>query len=370
MTSRYRPTWIDCDLGYLEQNFLKVKSFFVSSRTQLMAVVKADAYGHGAASIARKLESVGVSFFGVSSIEEGICLRRAGVKGHILILGSALPFSSSFAAALKHRLDVTISSIEAASYLGKYLKRAGGKTKFRAHLKMETGMARIGARPETVAAMATQLAAVARVELSGIYTHFSSARDQDFTSNQLGIFHAGVAMLKARGVHACCLHSANSTAALNYPETQMDMVRCGLALYGGLSGFEPIASFKSRVVFLKRLDPGSPISYDRAFVTTRETMVATLPVGYGDGLPARASKRAQVLIGGKRRPILGLITMDMLMVDVSDAPAVRIGDMATLIGEDGGDRITANDWAAWSGTSVYEILCRMGGSRTPHLYYH
>ncbi|MBI4062904.1 MAG: alanine racemase [Elusimicrobia bacterium] len=362
----YRPTWAEIDLKLLEQNILKLKSYLVSSGTRIMAVVKADAYGHGAVRLTRYLEGLGVAWFGVSSVEEAVGLRKAGCRGNILILGSLFPFRESFEAALGHDLIPTISSLEAARQLLGTVKPDARK--IRVHLKMETGMQRIGVRPETCAQIAALLKESDAVAIDGVYTHFSSAKDEEYTRRQLQEFNRGLSLLGQKGVRPACVHAANSAAAVRWPQAHFNMIRCGLALYGETPEFEPILSVKTRVVFVKKVPAGTPVSYERTFTTPRESVLATLPIGYADGLPISASGRARVLINGHAAPVAGAITMDMTVVDVTDVAGVGVGSEAVVIGTGGDQRIEPGDWADWGRMSVYELLCRFGAPRLAKVY--
>ncbi|MBI2071161.1 MAG: alanine racemase [Elusimicrobia bacterium] len=362
----YRPTRLEIALGLLEQNFLKLKSYLVSSSTQIMAVVKANAYGHGAGALAGPLEKLGVRWLGVSSVEEGIALRAAGAQSRILILGSVYPFGESLEAALEHGLTPTLSSLEAAQEL---IRVTGVRnSRVNVHIKMETGMERIGARPETCVQIARLLSNSASVTLEGVYTHFASAKDEEATRRQLAEFERGRRLLETAGIKVPCVHAANSAAITRYPESQFDLVRSGLALYGGAPGFEPIAALKTCVVFLKKVPAGRPVSYEGRFVTRRDSVLATLPVGYGDGLPIGAWPRAHVLIRGRKAPIAGLITMDMTIVDVTDIADVHVGDDVVVIGRSETQTVTPNDWAGWAKMSVYQFCCGLGALRLAKIY--
>lgn len=362
----YRPTWIEVDLSLLEENLLKVRSYLNSSTTQVLAVVKANAYGHGAVQVAEKLEDLGVTFFGVSSVDEGVLLREAGLAGKILILGSSYPFHESFEACYQYSLTPTISSVEGARALGPML--AGKNKVFPVHVKIETGMERIGVQPETAVRVVGALRETPSIHIEGLYTHFASARDSDKTRVQFAKFQGAVAALGDNVAKTYMLHAANTTALLNFPETHCDLVRPGLALYGAVSGFEPVVQMKSRVVFLKEIEAGTAVSYEGLFLAKRRSRIATIPVGYADGLPLSASGKAYILIHGRPAAICGLITMDMIMADVTDIDGVRVGDMATLVGRDKDNTIMPQDWARWGRMSVYQFLTGLGGARVPKIY--
>ncbi len=361
----YRPAWMEIRWAALERNYLTLKNHLVSKSCQVLAVVKANAYGHGAVEVARRLEFLGARFFGVSSIEEGIALRESGLEGRILLLGSAYPFRESFEACLRHRLIATISSLEGARQLARFMgsrdEPAG------VHLKMETGMQRIGARPETCVEILKTLAEAPNVRCEGVYTHLASARDQALTRAQLAEFERGLTLLFGQGPRPL-VHAANSAATVRAPEAQLDLVRPGLALYGQMAGFEPIMTIKTRIVFLKKVPVGTRVSYEGTYITSRPTVLATLPIGYGDGLPMAASGKAHVLIAGKPAPVAGLITMDMMMVDVTDAGPVYVGDEVVVAGPQGQERVAPADWAKWGKTSVYQFLCGLGVPRLPKVY--
>ncbi|MFC1521180.1 alanine racemase [Elusimicrobiota bacterium] len=366
----YRPTWIEIDLKALARNLTKLKNLFKSSKTRVLAVVKAQAYGHGSVRIAKCLEKKGVSFFGVSSIEEGIVLRESGIKGDILILSSLYPFEPAFKACFKWKLTPTISSLAAVKELERFMASNGQHGKLSVHLKMETGMNRIGAKPHALSTIVPVVKRIPKVSIGGVYTHFATARDIVLTKNQLEEFKKGIEPLRKNGLdNAVMLHCANSTATLRYPETHMDMVRSGIALYGGMDPFEPIARLKTKIVFLKKVPSGTSIGYRNTFVTSRESMVATLPVGYGDGLFISASNKCFVLLKGKKVPVCGLISMDMIMIDVTDISSAKVGDIVTVIGRDGDSVVHPRDWARWANRgSVYEVMSRLGGTRTPRFY--
>lgn len=366
-TRFYRPSWIEIRRDLLVANYLKIKKSIASDSVDVMAVVKANAYGHGASAISQGLEGAGVSLFGVSSIDEAIALRKSGVSGRIIVLGSCYPMPESFEACWQYSLTPTISSVEAARELKSFL--LGKEKPFFVHVKIETGMQRIGVRPETAVTILEVLSLAPQVVFEGIYTHFASASDLEETKKQIETFKQALALMKQAGCVPRYIHAANSTTIMKYPEAHFDCVRPGLALYGAMEGFEPIAEMKSRIVFLKEVGPGTKISYEGRFVTKRKSKIATIPLGYADGLPINASSKAWVLVRGERAPACGCITMDMLMADATDIEGVRVGDAVTVIGRDGLERITPQDWARSGGISVYQFLANLGGTRVPKIYH-
>ena len=349
-----RPTWAEIKLSALKHNLLKIRDL-CGPGVKVMFVVKADAYGHGAAAAAAFAEREKLAWgFGVSSVEEGLALRAAGIVSPVLVLGSLYPFES-FVEAINAGLTVTIASLDAARQVVEASRSLGKNTV--CHIKLETGMGRIGARRPAVVKIFEELSASGAASAGGLYTHLACAdSDPAYTAEQLGYFSETAAELEGLGAAGLIRHAANSAALVSYPESRWEMVRAGLAAYGLMDGFEPALSWKTKIVFLKTVRAGSYISYSRSFRTSRQTTVATMPVGYGDGYLRAYSNKAEVIINGKKCPVIGNVTMDMTMVDVTDAPGAAVGSEAVLIGRDGGAEITARDLAAAGGTIPYETV--------------
>ncbi len=361
----FRPVWAEVDLGALQANLRRFRSKMPRG-TKILFVVKANAYGHGAAACAKAAErSRLVDALGVSSVEEGMSLRSAGVRLPILILGSLYPFES-FLAAAQYRLTPTVASLESARRLWEAARRLGRRVG--CHLKIETGMGRIGMSPAAAQEVAEFLRERPEVWVEGIYTHFSSAdSDPAFTRRQNRIFRGVVETVGRGGLKTGLRHAANSAAALRHPEARWDMVRPGLAIYGLCPGFLPVLSLKTKVVFLKTLPKGSPISYGAAYRTKRRARIATIPVGYADGYSRALSGKASALLNGRRCPVVGKVTMDMSMLDVTEAPSARVGDDVVLLGGVGRRRITASEMAVWGGTIPYEVSTAIS-ARVPRVY--
>ncbi|MBU2572493.1 MAG: alanine racemase [Elusimicrobia bacterium] len=359
-----RPTWTEIKLSALKKNLLKIQKT-IGHGVKLMFVVKAGAYGHGAAAAAGFAEREKLAWgFGVSSVEEGLALRAAQVRSPILVLGSLYPFES-FVEAINNGLLATISSLDAAAQVIEASRKLGKKAV--CHIKLETGMGRIGARKPAVIKIFSELSASKSAVIGGLYTHLSSAdTDPEFTARQLGYFEETVSELAGYGVDNIIKHAANSAGLLNYPQSRRDMVRAGLAAYGLMEGFEPVLSWKTRIVFIKTVREGTYISYNKSFRAPRPMKIATIPVGYGDGYIRRFSG-ARVLAGGVRCPIAGNVTMDMTMVDVTDARDAAVGSEVTLIGRQGNEEITAGELAAAAGTIPYEVVTLIT-SRVPRIY--
>ncbi|MCX5785130.1 MAG: alanine racemase [Elusimicrobia bacterium] len=361
----YRPTVAEINFPALSANLIKIKKT-VGAKTRVMFVVKADAYGHGAAAAAVFAEKKKLAWgYGVSSVEEGLALRGAGVRSPVLVLGSLYPFES-FVEALHANLTLTISSLQGARQAARASQRLGKKAL--CHVKLETGMGRIGARKPAVIKIFEALGASKTVVAEGLYTHLSSAdSDPEFTARQLEIFSQTAGELESAGRGALIKHTANSFAALNYPQSRRDMVRVGLAAYGCMEGFKPALTLKTRIVFVKTVRRGAYISYNKSFRVPGPMKIATLPIGYGDGYTRALSNKADILVGGRRCRVLGNITMDMLMIDVTRVKEVSVGDEAVLIGRQGREEITARELAVKALTIPYEITTLLS-SRVPRVY--
>ncbi len=359
----FRPTWAEVDLSQIGANLRRFREK-IPKKTKLMFVVKANAYGHGAAACAKAAEKArAADWLGVSSVEEGVLLREAELKLPILVLGSLYPFES-FLAAAEYRLTPTVASFEAARRLVDAAARVGRR--LGCHLKIDTGMGRIGVSPAAGAAVASFIAEQPHLKLEGVYTHLASAEsDRARTSAQLARFQETLRKVSAPA--RFLRHAANSAAALSYAAARLDLVRPGGAIYGLCAGFSPVLSLKSKIVFLKTVAPGSTVGYGATFRARRAARIATVPVGYADGYPRLLSNKASVLIGGKRCPVVGRVSMDMLTVDVTAAPAARVGEDVVLIGRQGRQAITAQDIAKTAGTISYEVTCAIS-SRVPRVY--
>ncbi len=329
--------------------------------TRIMAVLKADAYGHGAAALAPVAIQSGADAIGVSSIEEGRALREAGVNAPILLLGGVYPLEN-FSAALDARLTPTVASLEAAQKLAEIASASGRTAAF--HLKIDTGMGRLGVSPAGAKAVLKWTAGQKTLRLAGVYSHFASAdSDAEFTAQQIAEFTAVRDVARTLGFSDTVFHIANSAAAMSTPASRIDMIRPGIALYGAPSvvlpagmSLKPVLTWRTKIVFIKRVPKGTTISYGRKYRTEREMDVATLPVGYADGVPRAVFGKANALVRGARRSILGVVTMDHVMLDVTGA-GVDVGEDVVLIGRQGDAEITATEWAGWAGTIPYEIFC-------------
>ena len=364
-------TWVEVDLDRLAANLAAIRAH-IGSGHEILLVVKADAYGHGAVEIARAAEDEGVALFGVATLHEGIQLRQAGTSRPIVVLSPLLP--SEIDEAVAHQLDPTISDLD---FGGAYSRAAGrARRPLRFHVEIDTGMGRTGVRDEEADAFIAQLAALPGLRLASVYTHFpdADAEDLEFSRGQVARFHAALDRLAARGIRPPRLHASNSAGTLNVPEAQFDWVRVGLIAYGhsppharAALAVEPVMAFKGRLVQVRELPEGAPISYARSFVTERPSRIGVVAVGYGHGLSWLLSNRGHMLVGGVRAPIVGRVTMDLTMVDVTDVPAARVGDEVVLFGDQAGASITLEEVARWSDTLPYEIMCTIG-KRVTRIY--
>ena len=360
-----RPTVAEVDLTKLSRNLAKVRGL-VKPGVKLLTLVKANAYGHGAVEVSRFLEENNLcEFLGVASVEEGMQLRAAGLKTPILVLGSIYPFEA-FEYAIKNDLAVTIASLEAAQAVCKIAEKIGKKAL--CHVKQDTGMGRIGTRRGKVVDVIAALASSPYVILDGLYTHLSSVdTDPAFTEEQIGYYRDTLTNVQLRNISIKHRHVAASAAIAARPDAHYDMVRPGHSAYGLEAGYEPVLSLKTKVVYVKDVPAGASISYGRSFIAPKPMKVATLPLGYGDGYLRALSNKADVLIKGQRCRVLGNITMDMMMVDITHIAPVSVGEEVVAVGKQGSEEITLAELAQKAGTIDYE-LCTLLAARVPRVY--
>jgi alanine racemase len=365
----YRPTWAQIDLDNLEGNFLEVRKR-TAPGTKTLVTVKADAYGHGLIAVSKRLVSCGVDYLGVASIDEGIVLRKAGIKAPILILGLIL--KSDISPLFEYNLATSVCDEALSRALDNEARRAGRK--LTVHIKVDTGMGRIGVSHYDAHKLVKSIYNLKHLNVEGIFTHFAFAdMNKEFTYYQIDLFDKLLKSLKKDGVNILLVHAANSMGVLDYKNSHFNMVRPGLVIYGLYPKakkelkvkLNPVLSLKTRVVFVKRVPAGSGISYGHEYVTAKAAYIVTLPIGYGDGYPRNLSNKAPVLIRGKRFKISGRICMDQIMVDVGNT-RVKIGDEVVLIGTQGKNKITTEELADLSNTIPYEIVCGLG-SRIPRV---
>jgi alanine racemase len=369
---RLRPVWVEIDLSKIQANVRSVRQR-VGDQVQIMAVVKAEAYGHGAISVARAARDAGATWFGVALPEEGIELREAGIREPILVLGVLQPEQAS--AMVAHDLTSAICQWPSLEALSREAVRQNRIAKF--HLKIDTGMGRVGVMPTEAVDFLRRANTLPGVQAEGVFSHFATADAYDlaYAREQLSRFQKTLASLDQAGFHLPVRHLANSAGIINLPEAWFDMVRLGISLYGLYPSDEvpreklplwPAFSLKTRIAQIKRVPPGTGISYGQIYHTASESNIATIPIGYADGWSRMLSGKVSALVHGRRFPIVGRICMDQCMIDLGDEPA-EVGDEVVLIGKQGSAVITIDEVAASLGTINYELVC-MISDRVPRVY--
>lgn len=373
-----RPTYAEIDLSALKHNYQLIRSS-IPRRTEILAVVKADAYGHGFLDISRELERLGVNAFGVAFLAEGIQLRKSGCDKPILLLGGVYPGQER--KCIGYNISTAVFSLEQAQALNQ--AAAGGKLFRRAnvHLKVDTGMGRLGVAYQDVPGFVAELKNMANLSLEGVISHFASADELDesgqyFTRLQGERFAWALAEVRKAGFKPRYVHIANSAAAMLRDIPDCNLIRPGITMYGALpSGdfqgkldLKPVMRLKSRIAMLKWVEPGTTISYARRFTAGQRTLIASVPVGYADGYPRALTNRGEALVRGKRAGVAGTVCMDWIMLDVTGIEGVAVGDTVTLMGPDGqGGCIHAEELAAWADTIPYAIFCGIS-KRVPRVY--
>ncbi|MCJ7665817.1 MAG: alanine racemase [Actinobacteria bacterium] len=382
-----RYAWAEIDLASLDHNIRLIKAAGSCEGAGIMAVVKADAYGHGAIEVSRQALKSGAGALGVVLVEEGIDLRNAGIGATIYVLGECSPYS--VADAVKNRLILTVNSVASAEVFSGIVEKVGGNLVV--NINIDTGMNRVGIDWRDAAGAVSKIRKIRGLNVEGIFSHFSCASEENEDFSRLQWERFSKVQKEIENHHPDknnIYHFANSAAFFRFPFSRLDMVRIGLSLYGlnpysgkwnkwtseetgkVVSGLRPVLSLKSRISFIKKTGKGEPISYCGTFKTKAESVIATIPVGYADGYNRLLSNRAKVLIGGMEAPVVGNITMDQFMVDITSIAKVKkvtCGDEVVLIGRSGSKEILADDIAALTGTINYEVVC-MIASRIPRVY--
>lgn len=364
--------YAEIDLGAIEHNVAALRGSLTGG-AEVMAVVKANAYGHGAVRAARAALAGGATWLGVHVPDEGVQLRQAGLTCPILILGYAPPWEAD--KVVFYSLTPTVNNLQQALALAGAAARRG--TDVPVHVKVDTGLSRYGLPPEEVTDFVRSLTAIPHLRWEGFWTHFATADEVDktFAYQQLETYVQSLRRLEEAGLRPRYRHAANSAATLDLPEAHFDLVRCGIAIYGLYPSAEvrrtvplrPALALKSRVARLRRLPAGSGIGYGRTFVAEREVTAALVPGGYADGLRRSLSNLGQVLVRGRRARIVGRVSMDQVVVDVTDIPAVEHDDEVVFLGRQGEDGISAEELGAWMGTINYEVVTSIS-PRVPRVY--
>lgn len=369
LTGQYgRPTWLEIDLERIRSNFHVIQGL-VPPRTCILCVVKDDAYGHGAVPVARVLQEEGAEWFAVATLEEALHLRQAGIKGRLLVFGYVPP--SGVPAAVEQSITLSVPNDEVA----RELAEAASGHRLTVHLKVDTGMGRGGVLADGAMGVLRMLDGMKSLDLEGIYSHFSCAdSDASYSSMQLRRFEKILHQATVEGIRPPVAHLCNSAGILTMKTAIFEGVRPGLLLYGlsplegvPIAGLKPAMSMKSRVIAFKQVPAGYGIGYGRTYLTYKPTVVGLLPVGYTDGYSRLLSNKASVLIHGRRAPVIGRVTMDQIMIDLSDVSDVTVGDEAVLMGEVGNQRITAGDLGSLEQSISYEVLSTVG-KLVPRVY--
>ena len=366
-----RPTIAEVDLGALVFNYRQIQKR-IHKGVKILAVVKADAYGHGALPISQQLEKIGVEYLGVAIAEEGIELRKGGVKAPILILGGI--YGSELDQVFRFNLTPVVFRKDSLQLLSREAEKRGKE--IRVHLKVDTGMGRLGVPLNLWPVFLKEVKRFPIIKVEGILSHFSMTdEERGFTGQQWRDFQRAVAIAKKMGISSKYLHIASSAILTAIPSYSGNLVRPGIMLYGSypspkfqkLIKLKPVMTLKTRIHFLKSVPPKTRISYGGTFVTKRESLIATLPIGYADGYNRHLSNRGEVLIRGRRAPVVGTVCMDFVMAEVTDIPNVSIGDEVILMGKQGREEITAEEIAEKVKSISYEVLCSIG-KRVPRIY--
>lgn len=362
--------WVEIRVDRFRDNLRNIKN--LSGQTQVMAVVKANAYGHGLLEMAKAIKDE-VTYLGVSSLNEVLELKENGIKTPVFLFGRL--FGRELVTAVKSGATLSVSSYQEAQEIAQASLALGCSAKI--HIKVDTGMGRLGIPEHEALGVIQKIAELKGLFPEGLFTHFPTAEREDgFTESQFKKFGLLIEALDSKGISFTFRHAANSAASLKLKSPVLNLIRPGLILYGippvnsaSLQHlFPPVLSLKSRIILLKTLEPGDSVGYGREYRITERSMIATLPLGYSHGYPVHLSNKSFVLHRGKRTPVAGRVSMDYLCVNLGNAPA-EIGDEITLIGEDAGESLRAEDLALWAGTIPYEIITRLS-SRLPRVYYN
>ena len=361
-----RPTWVEIDLSALKHNLQQAVSF-CSATQRILAVVKADAYGHGAVPVARALQPFGIHDFAVATLDEALELREAGITDDLLVFGGCFPGQEG--AFLQHNLIPALLDLETALRLNAEAVRQ--KTQLKVHLKVDSGMGRVGFLPQQLQDSLPQLCQLDGLVIEGFMSHLACADElhSTVTIDQQRQFRRMLQQLREAGINPREIHLNNSAGLSGWECPECTLSRPGIMLYGGLPGPEfsdkldlrPVMHLRSRIAQLRQLPAGSGISYGHCYHASSDIQVAVLPIGYADGYNRLFSNCGQGILHGKKIPVIGRVCMDWIMLDVSQVPEVHIGDCVTLLGEADGLSILGDDWAEQLNTISYEVFCRIGG---------
>ncbi len=369
-----RPVWAEISLKAIANN-LRVTRRHIGPKPQILAVVKSNGYGLGAVPVAKALQTAGADRFGVTCANEGVELRESGIRKPILVLTGFWPGEEK--RFIKNRLTPTVTRLGDLKFLERAAKASGAKSPLKFHLKINSGMNRLGLAPSEIGAFASEFANCRHLVLEGTFTHFASAEDFSArqTDDQEELFRKCLGRLRELGISPGIVHMANSGAICARPSTWADMVRPGAILYGYYQSFdppqkgqevrrmlpvEPSLSLRARIIALRDLPPGQPVGYSARFVTERQSRIAVINAGYADGILRQRTNRGCVLVRGRRVPLVGTVSMDLTTLDVTGLPEVALGDVVTIYGKDGNDQIRVSDVAHEIGTVTSDLLCALG----------
>ena len=368
-----RPIWLEINLDAIAHNVKRIRQI-VGKNTQIIAVVKANAYGHGAIEVSETLLENGVTMLGVGVIEEGIVLRKAGIKAPILVCG--LTTDDQLEPLVMYNLSATVCKLKAVKTLSTIASK--NKKRVPVHIKIDTGMGRLGIPSEDTLNFVKEISRMKNIEIEGIFTHFAATNEEDgnYTSRQFEKYKKALLELERERINIPLKHVANSTAILNSSRFHLNAVRPGIIVYGLFPSpktkqvvqLRPAAEFKTRIIFLKEVSAGKSIGYGGTYTTTKPTRIATLPVGYADGYSWLLSNKGEVLVRGERAPIIGRICMDLCMIDVTHIGGVQTGDEIVLWGKQGSEMISAEEVAQKIGSIVYEVICMVDKERVPKVF--
>lgn len=372
MPIQHRPTVAEIDLEALRSNYREIKKR-ITEETSILAIVKANAYGHGALICSRVLEGMGISRFGVATLEEGMELRQEGIKSHIFILGGLL--TESLQAFIDFRLRPVIHQLDDLQKWGAFLKKQNREHAI--HLKIDTGMGRLGFFPSQIDEVVKILKEYPEIQLEGVMTHLARADEEnpESTQEQFNLFTQLKKSFQEKGFKIPFYHIANSAAVIDGKLDSYQMVRPGLVLYGAYPhprhqtaiALKPVMKLKTKIMSLKKYPIGVALGYGGTFVTQRESLIGILPIGYADGYPRLVSNRGSVLVCGKRAPVVGRVSMDLTLIDVTEIPEAQLNDEVVLLGRQKEEQIHAEEVATWAETISYEIFCGVS-SRVPRVY--
>jgi alanine racemase len=369
-----RPTLCFIDHDALRWNLAQIRDK-VGAQVKILSMVKANGYGHGAVPVARTLSATGGDAFGVATLEEAVDLRDGGIQAPILVLAGI--YLNQLEEFFNHSLTPVVHDLVGLKQLDEAVESRG--TSLSVHVKIDTGMGRLGFLTAEADAWIPALKNLRALKLAGVFSHFSHAESVqgDYTRKQLKIFNGVKEKIRAQGIAAPLIHFANSAATITLPSAYFDMVRPGIMLYGVYPSPEmanevtlkPVLTWKTSILQLKKVPPQTSISYGQTFITKRESIIATLPVGYADGYQRLLSNRGQVLVRGQRAPVIGRVCMDLTMIDVTDIRTIQQGDEVVLLGRQDDAEISADEMATWANTISYEILTSIG-ARVPRIHHN